>query len=207
MGKRITTDSLVWRLVGRLATCVAMTIAGLLLAGASTAQEQTLRAYLDSDKWDADKNGPLLVLEPDLVVRKGSGTGLEAFDRKKMAVRGLTAIVPTTMVLIDDSFEHSPSMYDGLPLYAKITYLLSTLNAGQWKEITGNGIGLGDLQGEQCDVFKSILPDPFSWMAYRNNQDGAGSSSPRPADHAFAYLRPGVALAQVGGRRRRSHGG
>lgn len=134
-----------------------------LFAVCSVAQDQTLPEYLDSLKWDPSTKGPLVAVATNR--RSAAGKqGLEAFGRKSFVVGGLTVVAPETMVVIDGSMKSAPNMYDGLPRQAKVLYLLSTLDSGQMKKAAGNGIGLGDLQGEQRAVFLSLLPPTVKWQ-------------------------------------------
>ncbi len=112
--------------------------------------------------WDASKSGPLLVLEPDKVKSK-TGTNLADFKRKLVEIGGIHAIVPDTMVIIDESGLSNPDLYDGLPMHSKVLYLLSTLDKGQFGKVSGDGLCLTDLRDEQVRVLDSILPKPFKF--------------------------------------------
>ncbi|AIE86774.1 hypothetical protein [Fimbriimonas ginsengisoli] len=133
---------------------------------------KTLAGYIDGLNWNPAKAGALVTVSPESVRASGGGVSLAAFKRKKVVVGGLTAIVPTEMVVIDDSFKQPPNLYDGLPREAKVLYLLKSLTDGQWKLATGRGIGLNDLQGEPRAVYQSILPKKMKWIAYRVGADG-----------------------------------
>ncbi|MGV3619144.1 MAG: hypothetical protein ACO1SV_27780 [Fimbriimonas sp.] len=99
---------------------------------------------------------------------KVAGAGLGRYERKTMTVGEISAIVPLTMVRIDDSLKQAPNLYDGLPRDEKVLYLMTTLSSGQWRLAGGKrGIGLGDLSGEQRNVFLSILPKPLRWEKHR----------------------------------------
>lgn len=116
-------------------------------------------------KWDAAKNGPLLVVEPERTVAVREGGGLASFARRRVTVRGLTAIVPTQMTLV---MENPPegNLVDGLPRNTKVLYLLTKLTPAQWKTISTKGIGRDELSGEARDVFDSLLPAPFAWQRF-----------------------------------------
>ena len=107
-----------------------------------------------------------MVLEPEGVNSRAGLDKLAAFGRTRTSVTGLSAIVPNTMVIIDDSMQQTPNMYDGLPRHSKVLYLMTTLNASQWGAITGGGIGISDLNADQKAVFTSIMPKPFKYSTY-----------------------------------------
>jgi len=113
-----------------------------------------------------------MALEPEGVTKKGGASGLEGFGRKRMELAGLTVIAPSDMVVIDDSLQQAPNMYDGLPRKTKVLYLLTTLNSHQWDAITGNGLGMSDLSTDQKAVFTSLLPRPFIYSRLVVNTNG-----------------------------------
>ncbi len=92
---------------------------------------------------------------------KAEGTSLAAFNRKVVTIGSMRAIVPTTMVKIDDSFSQKPDLYEGLDLRSKVIYLLATLSESQVKTATSKGLGFGDLNQQQQLVFQSIVPKKF----------------------------------------------
>jgi len=151
---------------------------GLLLSFASDSAQDggqkanNLSDYLATHPWDAAKSGPMIVVDPEDTPSKSKEATLKAYNRMTTVVGGLSAIVPTEMVLIDDSLAKPPNLYDGMPEHLKILYLLSTLNPRQLGLATGDGVGLGDLQGEQAQVFKSIVTPGLDWATYRVGQDG-----------------------------------
>ncbi|MGV3617856.1 MAG: hypothetical protein ACO1SV_21230 [Fimbriimonas sp.] len=150
-------------------------VVGLFVVPGAVALGQTRKALaeaLPSLQWDAAKSGPLLVIDAARVRSKSEKTDLADFARQSVKVGDLTAIVPTEMVTIDDSFRDSGSLTDGLPAEAKVLYLLQTLSPPQWKLATGKGIGLADLQGEQKAVMESLLPNRLAWSTYRVKEDG-----------------------------------
>jgi len=112
-------------------------------------------------QWNVEKSGPLIATCPLAYLRAHD---LDQMERKKVKIGGLTAIVPTRMVTINSHFTEAPNLYDGLPRDAKILYLLTLLNDDQWRKITGDGLALGDCQGDQVAVMQSILPNPFKWI-------------------------------------------
>lgn len=127
-------------------------------------------------RWDAAKNGPWMVVDPDRTVAVQEGTGLAAFARKRVTIRGVTAIVPTQMTLI---VENPPegNFVEGLPRDLKVLYLMSKLTPAQWKIAGGKGLGRDDLQGEPRAVLDSIIPRTFAWQRYRVNEQGRNTIS------------------------------
>jgi hypothetical protein len=145
-------------------------LATVLMALAAFSSAQTGRTL--TDYLATSKTTPMFAVEPDRVKATGAGTSLSDFHRKKVALGELTAIVPEKMVVIDDSFQQPPNLYDGLDRNSKILYLLTTLNGGQWDLVTKGGIGYGDLDDAQKKVFISLLPKPFDWHSYPVDHDG-----------------------------------
>ncbi|MDR3692733.1 MAG: hypothetical protein P4L46_25355 [Fimbriimonas sp.] len=164
-----------------------------LLAVAFTISGDSLADYVQAMNWDAARKGPLMVLEPQTVTTKKDLQGLIAYGRTRTSLPGLTAIVPDTMVIIDDSMQQPPNMYDGLPRHSKVLYLMSTLNGAQWSAITGQGLGFQDLNASQRPVLESILPKPFKVATFTADQKG----DPQPSAPAMALSdadRQGVRL-------------
>jgi hypothetical protein len=143
---------------------LSVVIAALLVPLAS-AQNPSLLIDDPVMKWNVAKNGPMLVVEPERTVAIQEGSGWPAFGRKRVTIRGLTAIVPTQMTLV---MEDPPegNLVDGLPRQAKVIYLLTKLTPAQVRTISTRGIGREDLSGEARAVFDSILPNPFGWTRY-----------------------------------------
>lgn len=110
--------------------------------------------------WDAAKDGPMVAV---CAPRVASGPTLDDLGLKRATVGGLTALVPVTMTTINSRFTNSPNMYEGMPQEAKVMYLLRSLTPGQWRIAAGEGLTIGDLQGEQRLVFDSILPNPLRY--------------------------------------------
>jgi hypothetical protein len=147
----------------------ALTAALPLLISCAMAQtfpKGTLADFVDSMHWDPAARGPLMVLEPESVTAKAGVKGLSAFGMMLTKAQGLSAIVPDTMVVIDDSMLQPPNLYDGLPRHSKVLYLLTTLTSQQWDAITGSGLGVADLTADQRAVFTSIMPKPFTYSTY-----------------------------------------
>jgi hypothetical protein len=115
---------------------------------------------VDKLPWNVAKDGPLVAPIP---LRMATGATLDDIDRRKAIVGGLTAIVPKTMATVDSRFTNAPNLYEGLPRDAKVLYLLRSLSASQWSKATGDGLSVGDCQGEQRAVFESIVPNPLRY--------------------------------------------
>lgn len=161
-------------------TLLAATLMGAFLltvatpAQAPKAAPKTLAEVIPTWKWDPAQAGPLLVLDAAKTRASGGKTDLASFARQQIKVGELTVVVPTQMVVIDDSFGQEPSLTDGLPMDVKVLYLLTTLTKEQWRTAAGNGLGLGDLQGEQKAVLESIFPKRLKWRLDRVKADGNG---------------------------------
>lgn len=148
------------------------------LAGQTDTQEDAkLSDYLAGHPWDPGHAGPLVVIDPVGTRGGANAKSLAAFHRKQKTIGNISAIVPDTMVVIDDSFQQTPNMSDGLDLNAKVLYLLSTLDNRQWPAVLKNGIGVSDLNPEQQKVFASILPMPFSWHSFEVADSGRASNN------------------------------
>lgn len=150
----------------------ASLVFGLLTCLACAQKGTRLTDYLVSHPWNDNQDGPLLVLEPERLSAKSEPHSLAEFDRKKVQLGSVTALVPKTMIVIDDSLKEDPNFYEGLPNDAKVLYLLRSLNGEQWRKVGSQGLALGDLQGEQKLVMESLLPKQFGWKAIRVGPDG-----------------------------------
>ena len=149
-----------------LSSMIAAAVLSMAMAVAPPAMRvspsDTLGDYVQRMKWDPAKAGPLIVVDPEHVAADHGASNLDAFHRKLFTVGKLSAIGPTEMVLIDESFKEG-NLFDGISMKDKVIYLLSLLSPEQVDLATSNGISKADLQGEQIAVFNSLLPRPFSW--------------------------------------------
>ena len=152
--------------------CFKVAFLSSLATQAAGQTSRSLTDYLVSSQWQVTSSRPMIVVDPVHTLAKTSEITLKAYSRMTAQVGGLTAIVPTEMVLIDDSLVKPPNLYDGMPEFLKVMYLLSTLNPEQLNQATGDGIGLNDLRGEQANVFKSIVSPGLDWATYVVGQDG-----------------------------------
>ncbi len=137
----------------------------LLLVGlAATARGQggNLAGFLQAHP----PAGTWIAVDPGHVRAKVTPNDLSAFERKAVPVGRLTAVVPTTMVTIDDSLAQAPNLYDGLPREAKILALMAALSPGQWRLLGERGLGLNDLRGEPRAILASLLSPPLHWDRY-----------------------------------------
>ena len=148
----------------------------------------SLAAYFSKHPWDVAKRGPMMVLIADSLPAISADSGLAHYGYKEFNVGGLTAIAPMEMVKIDASFRDASNVYEGLPRDDKVIYLMSLLDANQWKLACSSGVGLSDLRGEQRLVYQSILPSTFS---YENSVMGKdGSIVPKPDEPPVVSLTP-----------------
>lgn len=138
-----------------------------VFAGAASGQvPPNLAAYL---KAHPDEQGLAVSAEERKPLE--TGAGLARYSRKAVKVGGVAAIVPLNMIAFDETMSKPPNLYDGLPRDAKVLYLMSTFDAQQWRKAAGGGIGLGDLHGEQQNVFLSLLPKRIAWTKERAGVD------------------------------------
>lgn len=134
-----------------------------LLAATLLGQVQappTLAAYL---KLHPEEGG--LTVGAESAKADGSGSGLARYDRKRVSVGEVKAVVPLTMVRFEDNLGQPANLYEGLPRQAKILYLMTLLNGAQWRKATTEGLGTDDLRGEAKAVLASILPKHPTWYA------------------------------------------
>jgi len=118
-------------------------------------------SVFEKTPWSIEESGPLIAVCPVGVTK---GQTLAEIQRKTVRIGRITAIVPTRMVTLDSNFSEPPNLYDGLPMEAKVLYLLTLLKDDQWSRVTGEGLSLADCQGEQTAVMNSILPSPFTYV-------------------------------------------
>jgi hypothetical protein len=141
----------------------------LLLAQGATPPGQaplTLAEYLQKHP---EENG--LVVGAEAAKARAQGSGLARFGRKLVHAGSIAAVVPLDMIHFEEVPPQPPNLYDGLPRDAKVLYLMSTLDAAQWRAAAGRGIGLSDLRGEQRQVFLSLLPKEPRWSEIKVNDD------------------------------------
>ena len=129
----------------------------VVLASASCwAQKKSLDVFVNEQRTSIAGNSSLIYIDGQKVMSQTMT--LAGFRRKLVTFGKLKAIVPETMIQIDDSFTQKPNLYDGLDQRSKVLYFISTLNESQVKTATSAGIGFGDLSSDQRLVLNSILP-------------------------------------------------
>jgi hypothetical protein len=142
----------------------------------------TLDAALAAVTWDVSRRGPLLIVNPQGTHALPSSEPLPAseragdinlrtlaarFGRQMMPVRSLTALIPTTMVVLN-ARPGRPDPYAGLQRNQKVKLLMASLTPAQWRALgSAQGLGMGDLSQEQQPLFLSLLPEPFALDNYK----------------------------------------
>lgn len=157
-----------------LAVCTIL----LSLACSSQAQKKSLETFVAGRKPELAGDAPLLYLDGAKVF--STENTLASFNRKVVTQGSLKAIVPTNMVLIDDSFSKKPDLYDGLDMRTKVTYLLSILDTNQMKVAATKGIGFGDLNQQEKLVLNSIIPKRFHVQRQETDKEYA-----KPTDNFY----------------------
>lgn len=110
------------------------------------------------------------------------------FDRKIVSAGGVSALAPTTMIVLNAR----PGKGDGfadLSRTDKLTLLLATLSPAQWRLLgEERGLGTGDLTTSvQQNLFLSLLPDPF--VVRRSGPDaGLNRTTLTPGQRASVRL-------------------
>lgn len=132
----------------------------------------TLAAYLVAHPWNVAKNGPLLVVGPEAAKAVSEPKGFESFQRKAIALDGITTLAPLETIYLDDAPLKSATAYSSLPRTSKVLYLLQSLSDEQWRKVASVGITFEDLSSDQKTVLDSIVAKPFKWTSYRTSPDG-----------------------------------
>lgn len=142
----------------------------------------TLDKALVGITWDVHQRGPLLVINPQgtpALPSAETGSGAEGanevnlralatrFGRQVMPVRSLTVLAPTTMVVLNTR-PGKPDPYAGMSRSQKLKLLMASLTPKQWEVLgSAQGLGVGDLSGEQQPLFLSFLPEAFALNSYK----------------------------------------
>jgi hypothetical protein len=158
-------------------------------APAVPAKPKNLFEALPNLRWDPALNGPLIIVVPQAAtptkpLKKPGDTQepvllpfpelkfgeyrtsdlLDYFGRRLVRLRGVTVFAPAQMVVLNTKLG-KPDIYAKMQFRDKIQILEATLTPTQWRRIaSANGLGIGDLQGEQRDVFTALLPNPFVYQ-------------------------------------------
>ncbi|MES2462401.1 MAG: hypothetical protein V4671_17595, partial [Armatimonadota bacterium] len=162
-------------------------------APTATAPKNLFEA-LPNLRWDPAERGPLLIVVPQAatptkplpvkgappvtlqppVLQAGeyrTSDLLDYYGRRMVRLRGVTVFAPAQMVVLNTNLGKPDLLYK-MSIQDKIQVLQSTLTPAQWRLFSSpNGIGIGDLDREQRDVFESLLPNPF---VYRVQQTVSG---------------------------------
>lgn len=168
---------------------------------------QNLKEGLEATDWNAERRGPLLALDtmqvrawmperepgdwyspyqppqPLMATTEGRGLNVETvapyFGRKVVRVGSLWVLAPTEMNLINTRLP-KPDPLRGLRRNEKMMLFQALLNDAQWQKLCGEqGLGLGDLSGEQRDLFLALLPNPIRVVQFKP-YPGGGSQMVYP---------------------------
>ena len=164
------------------------------------AASDTLDKALAALPWDAEQQGPLLIVNPQTTTARPSAEPLAPaepmadpnlrtlaarFNRQVFPLRSLTSLVPTTMVTLN-SHPGKPDIYAGMLRSQKVKLLIATLTADQWRALGSvAGLGAGDLSDEQRPLFLSLPPEPFVLASHKMDKG-----------HMFAQPDKDVTLTQ-----------
>ena len=174
----------------------------------------TLGSLLDKIWWDPTQQGVLLLVAPESVRplspferQEGGGRSIplptagtdgkyrlaaldDYFDRRVVPLGGVTTYASRTMQVLNWQHLPPPNPFGSLSVGEKLHLLESTLTAAQWRQLgSPQGLGAGDLEREQRDLFLSFLPQPFALLPTRAVSDL--STAPNPPD-AMAILPESV---------------
>jgi hypothetical protein len=175
-------------------------------------QNLNLQSLLDKVLWEPASRGPLLIVAPETTfplwtkprfissgevsykgpsqLPKPDASGNyrlpdlgEYFGRQaRVAGKSLTVFVPTMMTVLASPLP-KPDPYAGMRSNEKLRLLQSTLTPAQWRTLgSPNGIGIGDLDRKQRELFLSLLPEPFVVQPVKRNETGQRMSGGRVED-------------------------
>ena len=146
----------------------------------------TLDKALPFAAWDAARQGALLAIDPQHTrvlpgqeplppdARPGASSlrALAArYGRQIVAAPSLTILAPVSMVVLNTR-PGKPDIYAGLERWKKIHLLMGSLSPAQWQKLgSSDGLGMGDLTGEQQPLFLSLLPQPFALHSFKMDRD------------------------------------
>jgi hypothetical protein len=165
-------------------------------------QDRTLQAFLGKIVWDPASRGPLLIVAPEKTrplreTRRFMEMGdtipsgiakrpepdasgnyrladlTDYFGRRARTVgKSLTVFAPTTMTLLATHLP-KPDPYAGMGANEKLRLFQTTLTESQWRKMgSSDGIGIGDLDRKQRELFLSLLPDPFVVRPTQRDENG-----------------------------------
>ncbi|MES2461775.1 MAG: hypothetical protein V4671_14420 [Armatimonadota bacterium] len=162
---------------------------------------KTLRDALPDLYWDPASRGPLLIVAPQtatLVKRdknplpppvRVSGVYrlpdlVEYFGRRTVRLNGITVVAPAEMVVLNRKLP-KPDIYADMFQSDKIRMMLASLTPAQWHLLVStNGLGMGDMDEKQRDLFDSVLPKPLMYTtrtAGSNEEETSEFSTKRTA--------------------------
>ncbi|MES2464348.1 MAG: hypothetical protein V4671_27625, partial [Armatimonadota bacterium] len=154
-----------------ISACV-LTIALPVGTAVSAAPPPTFQQTLKTIRWNPERQGPLLIVDPAHVklasaankvaeanAEKVSLRTLTAYyDRKIVPVGSLTILAPTTMVVIGPPLG-PPTPMGALEGADPLRYLLATLTQDQWQGITSDGgLPVSALSPQQSFWLDAIVP-------------------------------------------------
>jgi hypothetical protein len=86
------------------------------------------------------------------------------YGRRLVRLKGITVLAPETMMVLSDN-PGKPDIYAGMRREQKIQMFQATMTEAQWALLgSKQGLGVGDLQQDQRDLFMACLPDPMIIM-------------------------------------------
>jgi hypothetical protein len=127
---------------------------------------------------------------------------LDYFGCRQVRLRGLTVFAPSTMVVLNTKLG-KPDLYEKLGMEKRLQFLQATLTLEQWKQIgSPQGIGRGDLQGEQRELFDNLFPISFGYqigtVGSILEESGETRVTKKPERRMFtAAQRSGIRLRMV----------
>jgi hypothetical protein len=181
---------------------------------------KTLRDALPDLYWNPAARGPLLIVAPQTAtpVKRDKNplpppvpvSGVyrlpdleQYFGRRTVRLNGITVVAPAEMVVINTKLG-KPDIYADMFQSDKIRVLLASLTPAQWRLLTGtSGLGTGDLDQKQRDLFDSVVPNPLMYTtrtAGSNEEETSEFSTKRTATS-----RTTITDAQRSGGRLRIH--
>jgi hypothetical protein len=167
-----------------------------------TASSISLDSALLQLAWDVSRDGALLIVDPrntrptPPAVRPGTtptappnlppappdgyrlSTLAPLFERRVVPVRSLTVLAPTMMVTLNPRPGKADPMA-GLRRDEVMRYFAASLTPEQWRKIgSTEGLGIGDMDATQRDLFMHILPNPLRVVKTVTPPPGTSAANP-----------------------------